>query len=87
MAEVNFKKLLVGGEPNDPPKGQLAYEKEPTICTKCIFYQERQCNRVCIARIKKIMDFVTGKEIIKGYRLCREVNTDGKCLDYREKEE
>ena len=74
-------------DPDDPPKGQLAYEKEPTICTKCIFYQQRQLSHTCIAKLRKVTDFVTGKQRLRGIRACKDANTDGKCPDYKEKTE
>jgi len=74
-------------EPNDPPKGQLAYKSEPAICMKCIFFHTGQSRYLCIAKIRKATNFVTGKEKLKGYRNCTDVNTDGKCPDYKEKKE
>jgi len=72
-------------ESNDPPKGQLAYEKEPVICKKCVFCIKEGDYYMCIAKMKLIIDFVTGKKLLRNKRECKEVNTDGKCPDYKEK--
>ena len=60
---------------------------EPTICIKCEFYQERQFCRMCIAKVKPVTNFVTGKRELTNYRLCKDTNTCGKCPDYKEMRE
>jgi len=64
---------------------------KPTICKKCLFFQtgckRNHYNYICIAKIRPAIDFVTGKRKFIGYRLCKEVNTNGKCSDYKEKKE
>lgn len=82
--EVKFKHVNpFVPDPNDPPKGHLAYEREPTICTKCIFYQKYRYYHTCIAKVRPATDFITGKKKLGGFRPCKDANTDGKCPDYK----